>query len=311
MATTRRATTTAKATTKTTKATKATKAKATKKTGTAKQAAGRSRRPAAGGFPVTQRICNLRPSRNTETDWKLADAVDAGLIAGVAALPAAVDLRQPWWTIGDQEDTGSCVGWAVAEGVMRYHFVTASRLGQGDHLSPRYVWMSSKETDGYTSRPETFIEGAGTSLKTAMDVCRNFGVATETALPFHVGTKMFTGNENAFFADAAQRRILSYFNLRKDPDQWRSWLAGHGPILAGLSVDATWDGAASTHGNLDTFDSRTVRGGHAVAVVGYLANGRFIIRNSWGTSWGDGGFAYASPAYIAAGFFDESYGVTV
>jgi len=286
----------------------ATKKAATKKAAP-KKAAARSRR--SGGVPVNRRICNLLPSRNTEADWKLADAVDAGVFAGVAALPAAVDLRSPWWAVGDQEDTGSCVGWAVADGVMRYHFVTASRLGQDERLSPRYVWMSSKETDGYTTRPETFIEGAGTSLKTAMDVCRNFGVATDASLPFHVGTKMFTGNENAFYAEAAQRRILSYFNLRKDPDQWRSWLAGHGPILAGLNVDATWDKAASTGGNLDTFDPQTVRGGHAVAIVGYLANGRFIVRNSWGQSWGDGGFGYASPAYIAAGFYDESYGVTV
>jgi C1A family cysteine protease len=299
MATTRRGTAKAatKATKATTKATKATKA-------------ARSRRR-GGTTPATQRICNLVPSRDTERDWQLADALGAGVVAAAAAPPATVDLRQPWWTIGDQEDTGSCVGWAVAEGVMRYHFVTAGRLGQDEHLSPRYVWMSSKETDSFTSRPETFVEGAGTALKTAMDVCRKFGIVTETSLPFHVATKMYTGNENTFFAAAAQRRVLSYFNLRKDPDQWRAWLAGHGPILAGLSVDATWDGAAATHGNLDTFNPSTVRGGHAIAIVGYLPNGRFIVRNSWGTAWGDGGFAYASPAYIAAGFFDESYGVTV
>jgi C1A family cysteine protease len=55
----------------------------------------------------------------------------------------------------------------------------------------------------------------------------------------------------------------------------------------------------------------TARGGHAIAVVGYTAAGRFIIRNSWGTAWGDKGFAYASPEYITAGFFEESYGVTL
>ena len=36
-----------------------------------------------------------------------------------------------------------------------------------------------------------------------------------------------------------------------------------------------------------------------------------FIRNSWGTGWGDHGFAYASQAYIQAGFYNESYGVTV
>jgi C1A family cysteine protease len=76
-------------------------------------------------------------------------------------------------------------------------------------------------------------------------------------------------------------------------------------------VDRTWDNAAATRGILDTFLPDTVRGGHAVSIVGYTSTGRFILRNSWGTAWGDRGFAYASPSYVAAAFFDESYGVTV
>ena len=76
-------------------------------------------------------------------------------------------------------------------------------------------------------------------------------------------------------------------------------------------MDQTWDDATSTKGNLDTPLPKTARGGHAIAVVGYTATGRFIIRNSWGPAWGDNGFAYASPAYITGAFFDESYGVTI
>ena len=280
--------------------------KATKAT-TKKAPAKRSTRSRA----EQERICNLVPSKDTGTDWTFADAINAGAVGAVAALPASIDLRAPWWTIGDQENTGSCVGWATAEGVVRYHMVQAGRLGQAESMSPRYVWMGSKELDGYTARPETFIEGAGTSLKTAMDVARKYGVVTEAVLPFHIATKMYVGDENTFYATAAQRKISSYFNLRKDVNQWKAWLAAHGPILVGLSVDATWDNAAATGGNLDTFQPSTVRGGHAVAAVGYRADGRIIIRNSWGTSWGDQGFGYASPAYIAAAFFDESYGATV
>jgi C1A family cysteine protease len=260
---------------------------------------------------TTRRIVNLVPSRDTEQDWQFHDAVGSGALKAVAAVPASVDLRQPWWTIGDQEDTGSCVGWATAEGVLRYHFATLGKVPQNTMLSPRFIWMGSKETDQYTTRPQSFIEEAGTSLKAAMNVAKKYGVVTNDTLPFHIATKMYTGSENTFYAMAAQCRIAAYFNMGKDTNQWKSWLASHGPILVGLSVDATWDNATNTGGNLDVFDPNTVRGGHAVAVVGYLPNGRFIVRNSWNTTWGDQGFAYASPQYIAAGFFNESYGVTI
>lgn len=257
------------------------------------------------------RICNLVPSRNTEKDWGIENALSANAITAPAALPASVDLRAPWWNIGNQESTGSCVGWGSTDGVARYHFVKAGRLAQNDLLSPRFTWMASKETDEFTSRPETFVEQAGTSLKAAMDILRKYGAAPESLLPFHIATNMYLGNENTFFATVATRRIAAYYNLGKNLASWRTWLAGHGPILAGLSVDATWDNATATHGKLDTFQPTTVRGGHAIAIVGYTTDNRFIVRNSWNTTWGDQGFAYASEAYINAAFFNESYGVTL
>jgi C1A family cysteine protease len=257
------------------------------------------------------RICNVMPSRNTENDWAFEHALESGAVAAPAALPASVDLRAAWWDIGDQLQTGSCVGWGSTDGVARYHFVKAGRLAQNAKLSPRLTWMASKETDPATTRPETFIEGAGTYLKTAVDMLRKFGSVPEQLLPFHIETFMYLGNENTFFATMATRRIAAYFNLQKNLANWRAWLAAHGPILVALNVDATWDNATATHGLLDDFQPNTVRGGHAPCVVGYRADGRFIIRNSWGTAWGDHGFAYASEAYINAAFFNESYGVTL
>ncbi len=100
-----------------------------------------------GKAEAVKRICNLVPSKGTEKDWKYEDAVAAGALGAVAALPPSVDLRQPWWTVGDQGQTGSCVGWASADGVVRYHMVAAGKLKKSQLLSPRYVWMASKETD--------------------------------------------------------------------------------------------------------------------------------------------------------------------
>lgn len=261
--------------------------------------------------PEAQRVCNLMPSRSTEKDWQFDHAVAAGVVTTPVAQPGGVDLRAPWWDVGNQESTGSCVGWSSTDGVARYMFVKAGRLAQTDRLSPRFTWMASKETDELTSKPETMIEGAGTTLKAAVDILRNLGAVPEAMLPFHITTAMYSGDESAFFATAATRKIASYFNLQRNTQNWRAWLGAHGPILVGLNVDRTWDNATATGGNLDVFQPRTARGGHAVTLVGYRADGRFIVRNSWGSAWGDKGFAYASEAYINAAFFTESYGVTL
>jgi hypothetical protein len=302
---------TTKNTDKATPATKAASKTAAKKTTVKKRAASKKAAAKTTKARVKQFICNVVPSKGTEQDWLLADSIAAGSIGAPAALPASVDLRAPWWTINSQENTGSCVGWATGDGVVRWHMVQAGKISQKQLLSPRHVWMASKETDTLTTRPESFIEEAGTMLKAAMDVARKTGVALMDDLPFHIQTKMYTGNENTFYASCAQRKIAAYFNLKKNVSNWKTWLASNGPILAAFNVDSSWDDAASNEGKIDTFHPNTVRGGHAICIVGYRTDGRFIVRNSWGTTWGDKGFGYLHTDYIAAAFFNESYGVTL
>ena len=251
---------------------------------------------AHGGKNFQDRICNLVPSRDIARDWTFEDAAVTGPLGATTGVPPSLDLRDSWWEINDQSTTGSCVGWAAADGVLRYHLIRAGRLSVDQMLSPRFVWMASKETDEFDSRPQTFIEEAGTSLKNAMDVIRKYGCVLDSELPFALSTFMYTGSENVLYASASTRRAANYFNLRKNLTKWKSWLASRGPILVGLQVDDTWDDAHKTGGMLDQFNPTSVRGGHAVCVVGYTADDRMIIRNSWGKGWGDDGFGYASCA---------------
>jgi hypothetical protein len=254
------------------------------------------------------RILNCMPSQNTAADWRISEALQSGMVRPPSTLPPAVDLRAVWWNVGDQGSTGSCVGWAVADSLCRWHMVQDGRITPEQALSARYVWMAAKEIDKSVTRPTTFIEQEGTSLKSALDVVCKYGAALEEMLPFG-GATLYQDTTRLFYASASRLRIAAYFNLENNFEVWRTWLASQGPILTRLDVDAAWDNAVLTNGLLAEYQADTARGGHAVALVGYTPE-VFIVRNSWGAAWGNQGYGYATLAYTKAAF-TEAYGITV
>lgn len=275
---------------------------------TSKKQAQKKSKPAQTNPQNVKRILNVLPSRDTDRDWGFENAMDAEVVKTRAILPVTKDLREDWWEINDQGSTGSCVGWSTADSVLRWMFVKAGRLSKNQLLSPRFIWMAAKETDEFITQPTTFIEEDGTSLKAALDIARKYGAVTDDVLPFRTG-QLYPNPAKTFYALAAKLKISSYFNLGTNVGNWRTWLASKGPILTRLSVDQTWDNAEKTDGVLETYKPQTRRGGHAVAFVGYTESA-FIVRNSWGTGWGDKGYAYASWSYAQAAF-TEAYGVAL
>jgi len=254
-----------------------------------------------------ERILNCVESIKTEDDWQLDRATETGLQDATIKLPEAVNLHEPWWQIRDQKNTGACVGFATADGVLRWHYTKKGLINEGTEVSPRFIWMANKETDTFTAYPSTFIESVGTQTKLALAIARKFGCALEADLPME--GPLYSGSIQDFYYNAARFRIIAYQNLGTDLQKWRYWIATNGPILTRLSIDSNWLNATSTGGELITYDKASARGGHAVAIVGYDKDG-FIIRNSWGTDWGDSGFAHASNAYSAEAF-TETYGAVL
>lgn len=257
------------------------------------------------------RRLNCVPSPQPSSDWVVSDFERAGMpLAAQDGLPAERDLRRPWWKVSDQRATGSCVGWAVADSVLRWHFVEAGRLPQNQRLSTRFIWMAAKETDEYNvGRPESFIDDAGTSLKAALDIARKYGCVPEDVLPFE--GRLFPGTSREFYISAALFKIIMYIRILAI-QEWKRWLVDQGPILVRVEVDKTWYEAPN--GKLDVYDpffSGDPRaGGHAAAIVGYTKSGNYIVRNSWGETWGKQGFGFASPLYLDKAI-SEAYGVFI
>lgn len=257
---------------------------------------------------VGGRILNCEPSPDRDSDWGIEHARGAGLLGSRARIPARRDLRAEWWTVGDQGSTGSCVGWAVADGALRWHLVRAGRLEPDRRLSVRFAWMAAKETDEWSSSPTTFLEQEGTSIKAALDVARHFGAVTDRLLPFRSG-RLYQGDPLTFLATASLRKLRNYFGLHVPGEEWRWWLATNGPLVAMLEVDAAFNDARRGHAELTVHGEGTGYGGHAVTIVGYRP-GAFLVRNSWGRAWGEHGHAWMTDAYAAAAV-TEAYALTV
>jgi hypothetical protein len=195
---------------------------------------------------------------------------------------------------------------------MRWQLVEQERLDPAQRLSPRFIWMASKELRAHRQElddwhPSTFLEEAATTVKDGLEVARRFGAVPEPVLRWR--GPLNRGAPERFYERAAEFKISAYHSLdRQEAERtfrrWRQWLHQYGPVLLVVEIDRAF---ARGEAELRRFRSRRRREGHACALVGYDPGG-FIVRNSWGRGWGRSGYARASHAWLRRGW-SESYGV--
>jgi hypothetical protein len=264
----------------------------------------------AAGGPVTGlRILNGVPSKNKENDWTIDLAIEQGLVT--TTFQEKVDLREDWWNIGDQGRTSSCVGWASTDALLRWHLVKSKLIHKHDHLSIRFTWMAAKETDKHTKYAETFIESSGVTLKGGLDVMRKYGAVHERYFKFEHGFVDYAYDTKSFYDMASQLKIKGYYRVINDDacnvDFLRMWISSQGPVIALADIDKNF--STPVDGKLEVYDKNNIDGSHAISIVGYDKD-YFIVRNSWGTEYGDGGYVRCSNAYIT-GAVCEAYGIVI
>jgi C1A family cysteine protease len=97
-----------------------------------------------------------------------------------------------------------------------------------------------------------------------------------------------------------------------DPNQIASVVAGGQAIYVGMDIDTR----AFQNKNLRDgviSDYAAGESGHALVVVGYRSMGasrQFLVHNSWGTDWGDRGYAWISDAMVAR-FTHQAFVISV
>lgn len=221
-------------------------------------------------------------------------------------LPSKVDLRPKCPPVYDQGSLGSCTANAIGaayEFDQANHHTQTTDLVQPFRPSRLFIYYNERAKEG------TIPNDDGAIIEDGVKSVATQGVCPETMWPYDI-TKFTVKPPTIAYTFAKFYHVTKFRKLNQDAKQLKTCLANGFPIVFGMSVYQSMqsDDASQTGMVQMPVSGERNLGGHAVLIVGYDDNmiydkktgakGVFIIRNSWGDSWGDKGYFYLPQPYI-------------
>lgn len=208
-------------------------------------------------------------------------------------LPSSVDLRPTCPPVYDQGHLGSCTANAIAAALEFDQM--KEQLTPVFAPSRLFIYYNERSLEG------TVNADSGAMIRDGMKTVGAQGVCSEDEWPYDI-TKFEDKPGDACYQDALQHRAIIYKRLVQDLGQMKGCLASGYPFVFGFTVYQSFESpdVAKTGQAQMPQPGESSLGGHAVMAVGYDdAQQRFIIRNSWGPTWGMSGYFTLPYAYLA------------
>jgi len=198
-----------------------------------------------------------------------------------APLPSNYSIVMP--SVRQQGSEGSCVAFAVtyARAAQQYYKTGATSYNDAVNVfSPEYVFNQVTMT-GCT----------GSAVTTSLDLLKNQGVCTWQSMPYTWLNGCSLLPTAAQTAEATNYKITSYSRIiDSDRVAIKTMIAANHPVIASFTIDQSFYDAypgfiwKSLTGN---------SGSHTMAICGYDdAKHAYKAINSWGPTWGDGGYIW-------------------
>jgi len=201
--------------------------------------------------------------------------------------PYEIDLRPNCPLVYAQGETNSCVGNAVGAGVDFYYTKTGL-----PHLDPSrlFIYFNGRDLDGSP------YEDVGCTLRNAIKGVVKLGTCSEKIWPYIIGNVLMRPFQRCY-EEAIRNKVDSYYRIGYTLDDLKQCLFEGFPFTIGVRIFENFPMETST--GIIPMPQGDILGGHAMLIVGYRRIDRmFIIRNSWGSNWGDGGYGYIPFDYV-------------
>jgi C1A family cysteine protease len=242
---------------------------------------------------VTQRHYGCIPDTKDRRDYRFQ------VVEGIV-LPTSVDLRPGCAPIEDQGQLGSCTSFATGAAIR----FARKKQGLSDFVTSHLFLYYNSRTKNTKS------VDSGASIRDAIIAAAKQGDCPESEWPYDI-SKFASKPPIQAYQDALKDRAITYLRVSQSLVQMKSCLAQGFPVVIGISVYESFESdevAKTGIVPMPTSDEQLL-GGHALLVVGYDTSKQwFIVRNSWGPSFGDQGyisipFEYLGDSNLASDFW--------
>lgn len=204
----------------------------------------------------------------------------------------SVDLRENFTRIKSQGNLGACSAFAIIS-ILEY-IIKKSDPSNPD-LSERFAYYNAVKAN---TKDGDELKDNGSSFYDIVETLSKDGVSTEDLCPYTA--KLDKPSEEAY-NDAKTRLVKVAKNVRINHRSLTSALSEGYPVAISLRIFDSFgtDGNGFIYRPTPEDLSSSVAGYHAMVICGYSEEEKvYIVRNSWGTSFGDRGYCYIPFSYI-------------